>query len=358
MSGTPSTTSVNAAASTWSWLLLLKTPAIALRGRVLMLAAAGVVLVWTGDQLLGTPIAPQPTTEAVGLSGFALSTLHILQGMLVGFTDPFIRLAHGEEILVNLLRGGVRLAVWAVLGGAIVRIVALALTRDESPDVDAAVLFAWRQRSGFLGGPLLLLAGLFVIGLPLVVVRLAMEISWLAAAVALVWPIVIVVGVLATLYAIAASIGWPLIWAAAATDGSDGFDAVSRMFAYIYQKPLRLVAYLALVTIMAVGCAGTASLFAQVATVACDFAAGTPDNEWAQQTIAGWTSIALGLVGVYLAAFVWASATGIYLLRRQDIDGVHTDEVFIDPNEYDGGIPQLRQGPTGVPEFDDQSDAA
>ncbi|WP_425400825.1 hypothetical protein [Aeoliella sp.] len=348
---------VKRSTAAWSWLLLLKTPAIALRGRVVALAAAGVVLVWACDQMLGTTTS-QPSAEATGLAGFAASTLHTLQFTLLSLADPFIGLTQGEPILVNLLRCAVRLVVWALLGGAIVRITALALTRDESPDVDAAVLFAWRQRSGFLGGPLLLLAGLAFMLLPLVVVRLAMEISWLSAVVAVIWPVVIVVAVLVALYAIAAAIGWPLLWAATAVDGSDSFDAVSRMFAYAYQKPLRLLGYAALVLAMAVGCSGAASAFAIVAAAACDFATGTPDNQWAQSVIAGWNSIALGLIGVYLTALIWTSATGIYLLRRQDVDGVHTDEVFIDPNEYDGGIPQLREGPTGVPEFDDQSDAA
>lgn len=353
-----STTNHRSQVPAWSWLLLLKTPAIALRGRVLLLAAAAVLLVWLGDQLLRIPVAPQPTAEVAGFASFAESTLYTLQAMILGFADPFMQLAGGEHVVANLIRCAIRLAVWGILGGAIVRIAALALTRNESPDIESSVRFAWRLRSGFLGGPLLLIAGLMVISLPLMVVRLAMEISWLSAAVAVVWPIVIVVAVIASLYAIAAAIGWPLIWAAAATDGSDAFDAVSRMFAYIYQKPLRLMGYVALVALMAVGCSGGASALATIATMACEIAAGTPDNEWSQQTIAGWNSLALTLVGVYLTAFGWTSSTGIYLLRRQDVDGVHTDEVFIDPNEYDGGIPRLRQGPTGVPEFDEQSDAA
>lgn len=342
----------------WSWLLLLKAPAIALRGRVMLLAAVGVIAVWLLDALVGyTPT--EPLVDAIDArGGFAGTALATVEHMARDFVGPFVDIVQNDDVLSSVLACFARLAVWGFLGGAIVRMAALSLTRDEDPNLEAALRFTWQQRAGFFGGPVLLLTGLAAMALPLLVVRLAMEVSWLATAIAVIWPVVIVVAIVATLYGVAALAGWPLVWAAAAVDGSDSFDAVSRMFAYLYQKPLRLLGYALVLAVVAAASAGVASGFMIAVDQVSEFAAGTPDNAWALTTIAGWNAAALSLIVVYLTALVWTSGAALYLLRRQDVDGVHVDEVFIDPQEFDGGIPPLREGPTGVPEFDDQSDAA
>lgn len=335
----------------WDWLLLLQTPAIALRGRVMLLAVVGVLAVWTFDAVIAET-APHNIELLASYRGVAeQASAHIASAWLA-FVEPLGEVAQGKSLLVNALRCVWRIAVWGLIGGAIVRIAALSLTRDESPDVFGAFRFAWQNKSGFLGGPLLLVAGLGAVLLPLVVVRWAMGWTWLAPIAAIMWPVVILLAFVATVYTIAAVVGWPLIWAAAATDSSDAFDGVSRMFAYVYQKPLRFIGYIGVVLVIGCAAAIAANTFASSVLYAGSFAAGETASPWAEATIAWWQEAAISLVGVYLTAYVWTAAAGIYLLRRQDIDGVHIDEVFIAPDEFDAGLPQLAQDPTGVPSIE------
>lgn len=342
----------------WPWLLLLQTPAVALRGRVVLLAAVGVLAVWLVDTACIDSTPTSPTTPSPWY-GIGTAGVGSLAAVWLTFVDPFTRLAQGDTIAVNLLRIVARLAAWGLVGGAIARVAALSLTRDETPDLVGALRFAWRRASGFFGGPALLLAGVAVVWLPLVLVRLAMQASWLEPAAVLFWPLVIVAALLATIYTVGAAIGWPLVWAAAATDESDAFDTVSRMFSYVYQKPLRLMGYVTVIAVLGTITAIGAQAFATGVHHACDFAAGETTAGWATTTIAWWQSAAYGLVPAILTAYVWSAATGLYLLRRLDVDGVHMDEVFVPADELQGGLPTLGESSTGVP-FVEQptSDAA
>ncbi len=342
-------------ATTWSWLLLLKTPAIALRGRVLLLAALGLLAVWAGDALLlgerELPAAIDPSWNRLPAAATATAV-----ATFQAFVDPFRALAKGELLVPGVLRCIWRIAVWGLLGGAIVRIAAMSLTRDETPDVVGAMRFAWYRRSGFWGGPLLLLAGLAATMIPLAAVRAGMQSNWFEPVAAVLWPVVIVCALIATIYTIASVVGWPLIWAAAATDDSDAFDGVSRMFAYVYQKPLPLLGYAAVVVSLGAVGAFAAVVLAGGVTVACSFAAGETASPWAASVIDWWTAVAASFATVYLTAYLWTAAAGVYLLRRQDVDGVQVDEVFIDPAEFSAGLPELATNSAGVPTV--ASDAA
>lgn len=342
-----------------SWLLLLKAPALALRGRVLLLAAAAVLVVWAADRPLTAGLDESPSTMQVAGEGIAMRSLMQVRDAYLFLIGPFLEAAVGENVVINLVRCVVRLLVFGLVGGAIARITALALTREEGPDPEGALRYAWSKRYGFIGGPLLMLAGLVAVALPLVVARLAMQLTWLAAAMAVLWPVMIVAAAIATLYAVAVFVGWPLLGAAAATDGSDGFDAVSRTFAYVYQKPLRLAGYLAVLAVMFGGAALAGELLLEGVQRGCDYATAGVTSPWALATIAEWNAVAASLVGVFLVALVWTSAGAVYLLRRRDVDGVHLDEVYIDPAEFDGGLPSLTEGETGIPRVDKESaDAA
>ncbi len=332
----------------WPWLLLLEIPAIALRGRVVLLAAVGVCAVWAVDATWNVsqramPVPPEQWSE---LGTVAASSL---LAVWLAFVEPFVAIAGGESIGPNLVRIIARVIVWALVGGAIVRIAALSLTRDESPSIPGAVRYAWRNTSGFLGGPLLLLAGLGVVWLPLALVRLAMQAAVLEPIAAVLWPFVILAAFVAMVYTLGAAVGWPLVLAAAATDDSDAFDAVSRMFSYVYQKPLRLVGYLVAIAALGLVMAVGTHAFATSVHHACLFAAGENNVAWAASAISWWTSAAYRLVTAILTAYLWSAASGLYVLRRLDVDGVHVDEVHIAPEEFAGGLPHLGEDSNGMP---------
>ena len=57
------------------------------------------------------------------------------------------------------------------------------------------------------------------------------------------WPLVLVAGFLMAVLLLGLLFGWPLMWAAISTEGTDSFDALSRTYAYVFQRPLRYLFY-------------------------------------------------------------------------------------------------------------------
>src|SRR5690606_36921063 len=251
-----------------SWLLLVRSPPLALRVRVLLLAGVALALIWGPDQVLrrGAPdtVPPLPRLSHASTAHIdvkwrtpysflvesrslpARSWDHLKRAWWFA-VEPFARIAeggHGWAVwLADILRALGRVLVWGLLGGAIMRIAALHLARGESPDLVGALRFAWQRRGSFWSAPLLLIAGVVIVALPLLIVRLAMQVSWLANLAAVLWPLVLLAAFCLAIYLVGAVIGWPLIWAALATDESDPFDAISRTYAYVYQQLLRVGGY-------------------------------------------------------------------------------------------------------------------
>ena len=59
----------------------------------------------------------------------------------------------------------------------------------------------------------------------------------------LLWPLVLVAGLLMTLLLLGLLFGWPLMWATISAEGTDSFDALSRSYAYVFQRPLHYLFY-------------------------------------------------------------------------------------------------------------------
>jgi hypothetical protein len=309
------------------------------------------------------------------------------------------------------------LAVWGVIGGAITRIAALKFTRDEAPGFLAALQHAVKKWPSYSLPPAVALAGAAVFAIQLIVLGALMNLSLLALLAALVWPFVLMLGLLMAILLLGALIGWPLMWATVSVEGTDAFDAISRSYAYTYQRPWRLLWYVLFVGILAVVSMFVVKVFAATAIALGDWSidwglnnstmqevvrhdvaptatpvlpapladpvaappgapnlaqpvlaqpaaneAAAPRDlplmfEWARTVIYFWKSLMGALTAGYQAGFLWASAVGVYLLLRHDIDGVQTSDVYVDQNdEY--GLPPLEGDPaTGVPDISPTSPA-
>jgi hypothetical protein len=231
-----------------------------------------------------------------------------------------------------------QLAVWAALGGAISRIAALGLTRGEAPDFPNSLRFAKRNYASFFSAPLFNLLGVLLTALPLVLLGLLMRLDWLAIVAALIWPIVLVIGLGVAGLAIGLALGFPLLWAAIAVEETDAFDAISRMYAYFYQRPLRLFWYVLVAA--AFGWLGgaaielllTATRSATEGSVALSRGEG-PFPPAAERIIRFWTGGLSVVRAAYYFGYYWCAGVGIYLLLRRDIDSVQLDEVAIEDIE-------------------------
>ena len=143
---------------------------------------------------------------------------------------PFIRF---YLILVILWT----LAVWGFFGGAICRIAAVQIARNEKISLREAVTFAKEKFLNLFTAPLFPLIFLGILTLILIFFGLLegfLPVFGDIILAGLLWPVVIVIGLIMAVVVVGL-VGWPLMNPTIAAEGSDNFDALSRSYSYIYQ---------------------------------------------------------------------------------------------------------------------------
>ena len=395
------------------WLILTRCVRIALLIRVLMLGTVGLIVVtagwtvitffvfegiddpvlnkwrttgcqWVWQNSTDFTVSASQTPESAGelfktaMAGLTEAPIELWNHLTRPFVDLFDKDLTLPGFFCLLLCGVWEIIVWGLVGGAITRIAALSLTRSEIPDLGQVIRFAWGSLVSYSLAPLMVMAAAALFAIQLVVLGLGMQWDWLALIAAVLWPLVLVYGLFMALILLGLLVGWPLMWATISVEGTDAFDAVSRSYAYTYQRPLRLIWY-----VFFAGLIGTFGMFvvkafalatiglgdwavsfgldqetmAQV-VVQRDFPVGDGDQaagpkgvlQTAHQVIGFWKSMLTAVAAGYQASFLWVSAVGIYLLLRRDIDAAEVDEVFDDDDEPDFGMPPLEVDEMNIPE--------
>ncbi len=419
------------------WLILMRSVRIALMARVLVLGALGLIamalgwraLVWTfsgsEDPIVGEWYAQSspwiwerlpefkiPTSARSAEEVFYTAADNLIEAPLaiwLYFTQPFIDLFDGDltptGFLFLLLCCVWELLVWGLIGGAITRIAALRFTRDEAPPFLAALKHAARKLPSYSVPPLVALAGAAVFAVQLAVLGLLMRVELLALVAGIIWPFVLLLGLLMAILLLGALVGWPLMWSTVSVEGTDAFDALSRSYAYVYHRPWRLLCYVLFAALLAIVSMFVVKLFAASAIALGDWSIDWGLDEDTMRTVVGprkvaqdvaqvpppappfespgkvevefgeestaseegppeqnamrrgargaiyfWKSLVAALAAGYQAGFLWASAVGVYLLMRRDIDGVQLNEVYIDPADEYGMPPLADEATTGVSE--------
>jgi hypothetical protein len=276
------------------------------------------------------------------------------------------------------------LAIWAWIGGAITRLAAVELGLEERLSLGSAMSHATSRWRSYFAAPLMPLLLVLLVCLPLALVGLLMrgfDAGVLMAG--LVWPLVLLAGVLMAVVMVGLAVGWPLMWATISADATDSFDAVSRSYSYVYQRPLNYLFYavvsllLGLLGWIIAATFGWAVLYlshwgvswgsgdarlaqvemAAVATQLDDSPPGTvmPDRSgmntagrWGAALIGFWDGIVRLLTAAFGYSFFWTASTAMYLLLRRDADATETDEVFIEDRPDDRGLPPLKTDAAGV----------
>ncbi len=272
------------------------------------------------------------------------------------------------------------LLVWSFAGGAVTRDAVVQLASGERVGwggMLGCVRARWRA---YAWAPLLPMIGV-LLGAAAIALLGLLLMSWngglLVAGV--LWPLVLVGGFLMTLLLIGLAFGWPLMFATiSAEEGGDSFDALSRSYAYVFQRPLHYLFYVAVATgIGALGwflvsgfaqsllhltqgaaCCGSGGRFTFLADpvphVAYQFAGGegTRHLGWlADLLIQTWNDCVRLLAVGYLYSYFWVSASGIYLLLRRDVDDTELDEVRLEEGETEEafGLPEIKTDEAGAP---------
>jgi hypothetical protein len=190
--------------------------------------------------------------DAVGASGNVLNWLFsdkclVLLEPLVKFLSPFVYLfdaragAWDRLYLIFIILW--TLAIWGFFGGAISRMAAVQVARNERLGMRETLGFTRERFVSYVAAPVfpMVLLAVFVVVL--------MLFGWLAWTpwfgelfAGLFWPVVILIGLIMAIVMVGL-IGWPLMIATISTEGSDSFDALSRSYSYIYQAPWHYVWY-------------------------------------------------------------------------------------------------------------------
>jgi len=233
---------------------------------------------------------------------------------------------------------------------------------------------------------------------------------------AIVWPLFLIGGLFMMILSLGLIFGWPLMWATISTEGSDAFDALSRSYSYTYQRPLHYLCYAAVATLLGVLSwilvAAIASAVAYLSLWGLSWAAGgerveqiaaelpreVKTFEWSPRQIVAAPIVVDGglapaapdavvaidastatdearlnrlgrygvwLIGVWLGmvklvalgfaySYFWTASTAIYLLLRRATDHTEMDEVYLEEQETNFGLPPLKTDSAGVPLVDDQ----
>ncbi len=268
-----------------------------------------------------------------------------------------------SDVAVMLLAAVGSLAIWAFFGGAMARIAAVQLTCDEHVGLVAALRFACQKWLSLFAAPLIPACGIVAAGVPLWVLGLLLRSGVGMFLASLVWPVALIFGAVMALLALGLLFAWPLMWATIATEGSDSFDAISRAYAYLFQRPVHFLFYVIVATLLAwlgwlvvgtiasgvVGMAYWSASWGSGQAVVSTITPRVSDLAGIERAgaviIRFWATAAKSLGVGFVYGFFWSGAAAVYLLLRRDVDATEMDEVFLDADRSEGDAPS-----TAVPE--------
>lgn len=369
------------------WLMLFRSLGIAFYIRVLVLAYAGVLATdvswWLGQQIFRPAevrhlervqppilaprlVAERPQASTIGPNDVVGLAVHSVHGVWNRTTYPFRQLFRADFRLRNvaffLFVALAFTATWAFFAGAICRIAAFEFTLRERCGFNAAVKHACSKFPAYFVSPWFPLLGVAMLCVPILLMGLVNRLGDIALIVTgLVGFIAVVCALLIGLLLVPLMLAWPLLWGAIATESSDAFDAMSRAYAYITQRPFHYAWYV----IVAMIC-GSLGLFAMVLFVevavhmlrAMLFWGAGYDailmNPEEGLTLGGrlWSLWVYGmyrLIDAFLYGFFFTAMTGIYLLLRRDVDQAELDEIILDDDTPRFAMPAVEKTPEAPP---------
>jgi hypothetical protein len=136
-------------------------------------------------------------------------------------------------------------AIWSLVGGAISRIAAVQIARGEKIDFMEAVRFTLKRWASYLMAPVYPLAFIILLLIFAIIFGLLHMIPLFGDIFisGIFWPIPLVLGFVIALAVVGLVVGWPLMPPTISTEGTDSWEALSRSFSYVFQKPFHYLWY-------------------------------------------------------------------------------------------------------------------
>ncbi len=336
------------------WLQLLRAADLALRIRVLVLSLLAVIVFTTGNSWLRelpfvkssgdqelfpllsdvSRFGPEPEQfqslrsdviweRIVNRLTWPLQTVVVPAARLFQLNSSWPRIAAAwTSLLWSLL-------IWAIFAGAGVRMLAVRFAREESLSLRAALTFSIRNWQSYLYGPLLPMLGVGFFALVAYALHSANLVinDGLKTALWLIGFLPIACGFAMAFLLVLMAVSWPLMVAAISTEGSDGFDGLSRSFGYVMNRPWYLLSLTVSSLLIGALTGAFVWLFFDLAAWLTDWSLG--QGFLANSQFFFWReAFKLGFVAV-LVSYFWSATTVIYFLLRQSEDGTPLDQVYI-----------------------------
>jgi hypothetical protein len=174
-------------------------------------------------------------------------------------------------------------------------------------------------------------------------------------------------GLLASILLLGLMFGWPLMWATISSEGTDSFDALSRSYAYVFQRPLQyLLCIIVAIVFGALGWLLVVNFAAGVVHLTYWSASWGAGNDAIRETMSAsggarilrfWTGCVKILAVGYLYSYFWTAATAIYFVLRRSVDSTEMDEVFLDEDVAGSafGLPTIETDEEGAPVVEDST---
>ena len=247
--------------------------------------------------------------------------------------------------------------VWALVvqilfGLTLAKLTSHQIARGETWSLRRAFGFAlrrsYRVALAFLV-PLLVLGMLGLVTAPLGLLARLGSVGQILAAVGFGFALLLALPM--TMLWLGVVLGWPLMVLTVAAEDEDHFEAVSRVFSYVFQRFVPLLALLALGFLLTVATQALAELLAQVLQRLAQWGPGwfnaeTPANSPEAVALLDLWNATLRLVvaAVPFSAF-WCLTTVIYLTLRRLVDGVPFDDL----SAADGPADSFDDAPAASP---------
>ena len=381
------------------WLHLFRAFRIALDFRKMALGALALTLLGLGDWLISTmPFVPAPQQAAlrgvdiwpwedeqpfVSLMDYAATADRAGRPLeaardaaldwriafqpsfdLFNRLDPFATPGvDWRDLALASTRFLWALLVAAIFGGAIARIAAVQFARDQNVGLQSGLSFARSHFAAYISAPLLPLVGALILSLICLVLISVTQVTGVGPViVGALWFVPLLLVFVITLILVGVLIGLPFMFATISAEGRDGFDAFSRSYSYVYQKPWLVAWYLAVATVIG----GVSSLLVVVAARWVAYvpalALGRSSGHYGivnlrprlvggegfpmfqelslADTLFGlWNLLFAALVAGYIYSYFWSAMTIAWFLLRKADDAVELDEVFIAPLKLSSELP-------------------
>lgn len=265
------------------WLLIFRALPVALSITVLVLATLGVAITpmgWLASESLFitdeireqdpilAEIAELNRSPYRGLFRDAESELGMIQiggvrlngprAVFERMVRPFRALFGGAQswaeygyYLVGCLW---TVLVWAFVGTGITRVCLLRMTRDERGGLDDAFEYGFAHYLSALGAILLPIIAVMFLAIPGFLFGLLIGLEWGVIVAGVLWFVVLALAVLMGVLLMGLMFGWPLMICSVASEGQNAFDAITRAYAYVFQRPVNYAFYVLIAVLFGAGC--------------------------------------------------------------------------------------------------------